>query len=870
MAGAAWADRAPQKFTGPVDIYDLMDGDTLASGFSLTYGHGQQEIIRFVAGRYSIDGTPQAYPGGADLTGDHELQSLIFTASNILMYFGEERTDTIAPMVDMSTPGNAWVVSDFNKGTEGVTMKISGIYIAPDPYVPALDETTGNWNFLMPGANKVVKAVLYDSIVVGPHVELYDAQPAFAAGDIYTRGDSTIYYYDTNNHHSFHLRADEQAGGKFFGFWSDLDPTDDQYTDRTYRYVGPGNLTCGHRFTAAYPENHTLTLVTPQGGGTLEIAGVTYDTVYNINFYHIGSLEGTRSFTIPASRLPYDTTFNYNANVSMVQLDEQPGKLRKIQVEQSVTIRIEGAFEGTAHYTCMLDGDGDPDEWVITCTAGTQPIMPYGISKTGDNTYSVMEGLTVNVTATPEAGFRLTQWSDQTEPVEGDARLGGSHPYPYTMPATDATLTATFVQNPMLTLASNGQGTVTLDGITPGATTYDITISENPYPDVTYTNVSFPFHTTVFLHEGLSSVDVVDQTPLIAVKNGDNADITINGPYGGTIMYGYGAGEGGVKAIFCDAIEGLPIMPEGVTYAGYDTYLVLPGTTVNVTATPDSAHYFKNWTGEADAISNEAVVKTLTMGTDDTELTANFQAKPTLTLTQTDGGTLEAIVPEPAATAIVPPTDQISGWENDYGASLTEDNMPAEFGFVAVDQAAAEAWAGVPASGDAMLIYGIEGDTLYCLSFHDGSLTGNSTVYFSFGTFYQMASAGILYITTGTHSNMTASTEPNTYYIDYGTPVPRALQRRRQRHQQQHRRREDLRQRRQPHQPHRQLPGQAHAHLHGQQHHLGQGDARRRRQQQRNHRAVPRLGGQQRGVARNHRHRLQYHQHNLRQFRPDG
>ena len=85
-------------------------------------------------------------------------------------------------------------------------------------------------------------------------------QPAFAAGDIYTRGDSTIYYYDTNNHHSFHLRADEQADGKYFGFWSDLDPTDDQYTDRTYRYVGPGFLTCGHRYTAAYPENHTLTL----------------------------------------------------------------------------------------------------------------------------------------------------------------------------------------------------------------------------------------------------------------------------------------------------------------------------------------------------------------------------------------------------------------------------------------------------------------------------------------------------------------------------------------------------------------------------------------------------------------------------------
>ena len=757
-AGAAWADYVPQKYTGPVDIATLQVGDTLAQGFELT--GNQYAFFNFKAKRAKVNGELLAYTTGymRYLIGGYGPNGSV-----------NKDPDVYTPVLeDQTTDGNAWVVLNVETGSQ-LNVTVAGIWIAPDPTVPALDELTGNWNFLMPGTNKVVKAVLYDSIVVGPHVELYDAQPAFAAGDIYTRGDSTIYYYDTNNHHSFHLRADVQADGKYFSFWSDLDPTDPQYTDRTNRYVSPGYLTCGQRYTAAYPENHTLTLA-KEGYGTVKLDGVTYDTVYNITFYHMGSSGYSRSFTV--SSLPYDTTFNYGLDdIMTADVNETSGKLSKIGEDYHwVTIRISGAFEGLGTYYCMFM-EGDPDHWNISCTASTVPVYPYGISKTGNGTYSVMEGLTVNVTATPEAGFRLTQWSDQTEPVEGDARLGGSHSY--TMPATDATLTATFVQNPTLTLASNNSewGTVTLDGVTPGATTYDITISENPYPDVTYTNVTFPFHATVFIHEGLSSVDVVDQTPLIAVQNGDNADITINGPYGGTIMYGYGAGEGGVKAIFCDAIEGLPIMPEGVTYAGYDTYLVLPGTEVSVTATPDSTHYFKNWTGEADAISNEAVVKTLTMGTDDTELTANFQAKPTLTLAQTDGGTLEAIVPEPAATAIVPPTDQISGWENDYGASLTEDNMPAEFGFVAVDQAAAEAWAGVPASGDAMLIYGIEGDTLYCLSFHDGSLTGNSTVYFSFGTFYQMASAGILYITTGTHSNMTASTEPNTYYIDYGTPV---------------------------------------------------------------------------------------------------
>ncbi len=583
VAGAAWASRAPQKWTGPVDIYDLMDGDTLASGFSLTYGHGQQEIIRFVAGRYSIDGTPQAYPGGADLKGDPELQSLIFTASNILMYFGEDRTDTIAPMVDMSTPGNAWVVSDFNKGTEGVTMKISGIYIAPDPTVPALDELTGNWNFLMPGSNKVVKAVLYDSIVLGPHVTVASHPiPDFIS---YTRSDSTVLYYDpTLANSSFGFIANDDDGqGRNFAFWAD-----DQNNHNTDRdFGGFSELTCGQRFVAVYPDNHTLTLATPQGGGTLELAGVTYDTVYNINFYHIGSPEGTRSFTIPASLMSYDTTFSYgSANVMYAEVDEQSGKLSIInRGDHTVSIRISGAF-GYGSYRCRFEGMDDPDEWVITCTAGTQPKMPYGISDNGDGTYSVMEGLTVNVTATP-----------------------------------------------------------------------------------------------------------------------------------------------------------------------------------------DSAHYLSAIDGH-DTVSNAACGYSFVMPSDDKDLLAVFNDKPTLTLAQTDGGTLEAIVPEPAATAIVPPTDQISGWENDYGASLTEYNIPAEFGFVAVDQAAAEAWAGVPASGDAMLIYGIDGETLYCLSFHDGSLTGNSTVYFSFGTFYQMASAGILYITTGvTRPNVIASSTPNTYYIDYGTPV---------------------------------------------------------------------------------------------------
>ncbi len=153
VAGAAWAlPRAPQKFTGPVSIYDLMDGDTLAPGFSLTYGHDQYENIYFANGRYSTNGTPQATPYNGDLT-NSELQGTSFTAGNIIFRYEQDGIDTLAPMVDMNTPGNAWVVSDFYRAVEGVTLTLSGIEIVIDYPV---QDAAGNWLFQMPGANKLV------------------------------------------------------------------------------------------------------------------------------------------------------------------------------------------------------------------------------------------------------------------------------------------------------------------------------------------------------------------------------------------------------------------------------------------------------------------------------------------------------------------------------------------------------------------------------------------------------------------------------------------------------------------------------------------------------------------------------------------
>ena len=95
-----------------------------------------------------------------------------------------------------------------------------------------------------------------------------------------------------------------------------------------------------------------------------------------------------------------------------------------------------------------------------------------------------------------------------------------------------------------------------------------------------------------------------------------------------------------------------------------------------------------------------------------------------------------------------------------------------QFGFVAVDSAAAAAWTGVPASGDIMLVYATAGNQFKAILFQDGQWHGTYTSNFYKGEIYAYTSSDMIYFTTGAVApNVIASSTPNTYYIDYGTPV---------------------------------------------------------------------------------------------------
>ena len=180
VAGATWAINPPQKYTGPVAFSDLQQGDTLAPGFSIT-GLSSQ-TLNFQGNRHKQNGV--LWNDNSGVNGD-----------NVTGYGGDNPVAIIAfgtlpftPVDESGQDGNAWVVTL----TDNNYVRIGGITIdlTPDPYVPALDELTGNWNFLMPSGSRKVNVQFYNdyklmNIPEGWTVKVYD-QPVALQGDTAT------------------------------------------------------------------------------------------------------------------------------------------------------------------------------------------------------------------------------------------------------------------------------------------------------------------------------------------------------------------------------------------------------------------------------------------------------------------------------------------------------------------------------------------------------------------------------------------------------------------------------------------------------------------------------------------------------------
>ena len=473
----------------------------------------------------------------------------------------------------------------------------------------------------------------------------------------------------------------EAQDGNHVSAWSD-NRQPQHYTSDTNTITVSGSMT----LTATFAQNPLLTLAT-DGQGSVELDGVTYDTEeqsesfttnqslytytgqnFTITCTHVGDGDGIQI----AYNQPITITSTNGQNITRVEFHMTYGH-DVISTISSTPGTVVGDGSGTEGNCSITDINATSVSFssshsgyvqinqITVYSASIVPVPPYGVTAgTTANTYRVLPGTQLSVTATPGEGSYLAQWSDQTEPVEGDARLGSSHPY--TMPATAATLTATFNEIPVLTLASNNSewGTVEMEGAGSGSSNgYTIKFSANGNT-IVKENVTLPktyqceygspsefdniireLYGWTGVHGNENAIPTVTGTDAITPGTESSRNypkFTINSAFQGTatVTIGY-TNSSWVSDNWPIEISFVPALPAGVLATTEEgVYNILPGTEVKVIATPDPAHYFVNWDEETALNSNTAVEKTLTMGTAPDTLTANFAAKPVLTLAQNE------------------------------------------------------------------------------------------------------------------------------------------------------------------------------------------------------------------------------------------
>lgn len=200
--------------------------------------------------------------------------------------------------------------------------------------------------------------------------------------------------------------------------------------------------------------------------------------------------------------------------------------------------------------------------------------LPDGVEEMSIGIYSVFPGTEVTVKATAIPGNHMASWNNN---VEVNSLTDATQPLTVTK---DSTITANFAQNPTLTLAANGDGTVELEG---AAGSYDILVNGT----VTYTNVNIP---TVFY-----PIPVGTQIYSIEGANGkiqsDGDFYKITDFFEGTATVQTNGGNFTVSLT--------PSLPAGIVATETEGhYLVLPGIVVTINATTNQLRHVAGWSDE--------------------------------------------------------------------------------------------------------------------------------------------------------------------------------------------------------------------------------------------------------------------------------
>jgi preprotein translocase subunit YajC len=245
----------------------------------------------------------------------------------------------------------------------------------------------------------------------------------------------------------------------------------------------------------------------------------------------------------------------------------------------------------------------------VTSTEGGEVAEPGE----GRFAYCQLQGLAVDLVATPDPGYRFVEWTGDvgTIPDVDDPTT--------TMTVNDDySITANFAKQYSLTISSTEGGSVTTPG--EGTRSYEEgdVVKLVATPDTGYGFVSW-----------------TGDVSTVANVNAASTSITMNGDY--SLMANFE--ELAEYDLTTSSTTG-----GSVTAPGEGTFTYYGGTVVNLVATANSGYYFINWTGDVGTVINVNAPTTAVTMNGNYSITANFghipPGKVALTTSSTTGGSV--------------------------------------------------------------------------------------------------------------------------------------------------------------------------------------------------------------------------------------
>jgi hypothetical protein len=261
---------------------------------------------------------------------------------------------------------------------------------------------------------------------------------------------------------------------------------------------------------------------------------------------------------------------------------------------------MNGNYAITANFVAIYD-------LATSSTEGGSVTTP------GEGVFTYDEGTVVDLVATPDAGYRFVNWTDDVSTV-GNVTAGTT-----TIRINgDYSISANFVRQYTLTVTSTAGGSITAPG--EGIFTYDAGTVVNL--------VATPA-------SGYRFVNWTGNVGTINSTNGASTTITMSGTY--SITANFEATAPWVPppvqyGLIVFAGTGGSVTSPGVGIFAYDA-----GTVVNLVATPANGYRFVRWSGSVDTVGNVYAASTTITMNRDYSITASFVAIYELSISSTEG-----------------------------------------------------------------------------------------------------------------------------------------------------------------------------------------------------------------------------------------